>query len=183
QSAGVAPGKAAVLTAAGVAVNLLGNIAAGALLQRGVGRAALIAIASLAMAAGAWIAFGSALPFAGRYAGVLLFSAVGGLVPGALFATAPRLAPHPGAVSTTTGLMQQGSSLGQFVTPPLVAAVASDAGGWQHTWWVTGALALANVVVAVFLARAVAVADRRAPPAAGSADSAVAAGAARPRSS
>lgn len=160
QDAGIAPRLAAALTAAGVAVNLLGNVAAGALLARGASRAALVGGASAAMAACAWVAFGSGLAFPARYAGVLVFSAVGGLVPGALFATAPRLAPHAGAVSTTTGLMQQGSSLGQFLTPPLVAAVASASGGWQRTWWVTGALALANVAVAVLLARAVARADR-----------------------
>lgn len=159
QDAGIAPQLAGVLTAAGVAVNLSGNVAAGALLQRGASRTALIAAASLTMALGAWLAFGSGLHFAWRYAGVLAFSAVGGLVPGALFASAPRLAPHPGAVSTTTGLMQQGSSLGQFLTPPLVAAVVGASGGWQNTWWVTGVLALANVAIAVLLGRAVARAD------------------------
>ena len=60
-----------------------------------------------AMAAGAMLAFApwtaetSAGVAAIRYAGVLMFSAVGGLVPGTLFSLAVRLAPDDATVSTT----------------------------------------------------------------------------------
>ena len=84
---------------------------------------------------------------------MLLFSAVGGLIPGTLFATTAAYAPHRRAVGTTTGLMQQGSTLGQFLTPPLIAAVAAYSGGWQHTGWVTGALALGVLLLAGAIAR------------------------------
>ncbi|HEY5632803.1 MAG TPA: MFS transporter [Burkholderiaceae bacterium] len=153
QQAGVTATLAGTLTALGVAVNLGGNIVAGVLLQRGATRNALLAGASLAMAAFALLAFDERLGFAARYASVLAFSAFGGLIPGTLFATAPRFAPYPGAVSSTTGLMQQGAALGQFVSPPLVAWVASTSGGWQHTGLVTGAFALANVAVAAMIGR------------------------------
>jgi hypothetical protein len=82
----------------------------------------LIAVTSLVMACGAAAAFAEGLPFGLRYAAVLMFSCVGGLIPGTLFATAPRFAPHAGAVST--GLMQQGSTISQFIAA-LIAAVAS----------------------------------------------------------
>jgi MFS transporter, CP family, cyanate transporter len=88
-----------------------------------------------------------------RYLGVLLFSAVGGLVPGTLFALAVRVAPDDGAVSTTVGWMQQWSAFGQFVGPPLVAWAAARAGGWHVTWWVTGACALAGMCIASAMSR------------------------------
>jgi CP family cyanate transporter-like MFS transporter len=151
--AGVPLALAGTLTAGGVAINLVGNLSSGLLLQRGVPRAALLAGASLAMIGGAWLCFGTDAPFAIRYAGVLLFSAVGGLIPGTLFASTPAYAPHPRAVGTTTGLMQQGSTLGQFLSPPLIAAVHGASGGWHHTWLATGGLALGALGVAWAMAR------------------------------
>jgi len=153
EAGGIAPAAAASLSALGVAVNAVGNVAAGGLVARGASRARVLSVASATMALAAWVAFGSHAPFAWRYVAVLAFSCVGGLVPGTLFTTAPRFAPHAGAISTTTGLMQQGSNLGQFVTPPLVATVVGAAGQWQHTWWVTSALACANVGVALAIGR------------------------------
>jgi hypothetical protein len=40
-------------------------------------------------------------------------------------------------VATTVGWVQQLSALGQFVGPPVVAALAAQAGGWQLTPLVT----------------------------------------------
>lgn len=151
--AGVPLAVAGALTAAGVAINVTGNLASGVLMQRGVPAWVLIAAASTAMAVGAWLCFGSGAPFALRYAGVLLFSALGGLIPGALFATTAAYAPHPRAIGTTTGLMQQGSTLGQFLAPPAIAAVATAAGGWHLTAWVTGLMAVGTAAVAVAMGR------------------------------
>ncbi len=153
QQAGVAATLAGSLTAFGVAVNLGGNIVAGLLLHRGFTRRALVAGASLAMAVFVVLAFDPRVPFAARYVAIVAFSAFGGLIPGTLFATAPRFAPYPGAVSSATGLMMQGSGFGQFVSPPLVAWVASTAGGWHLTGWVVGVFALANVLVAMMIGR------------------------------
>ncbi len=145
---GIGASLAGLLSAFGVAINVVGNLASGVLLGAGVRRHWLIAITSLVMAAGATAAFAESLPFGLRYAAVLMFSAVGGLIPGTLFATAPRFAPHAGAVSTTTGLMQQGSTIGQFVSPPLIAAVASGTGGWSQAGWVIALFAGANLAAA-----------------------------------
>jgi MFS family permease len=144
---------AGTLTAAGVAINVVGNLASGALLQRGVPRPVPIAVASVAMIAGAWLCFGTDAPFWVRYVGVLTFSAFGGLIPGTLFATTASYAPSPRAVGTTTGLMQQGSTLGQFLSPPLIAAVHAASGGWHNTGWATGLLALGVLAAAWAIAR------------------------------
>ncbi len=150
---GVSAAAAGSLSAIGVAVNIVGNLASGILIGRGVPRHWLIGLTSLVMAGGAAAALDEALPFSLRFAAVLGFSLVGGLIPGTLFATAPRFAPHIGAISTTTGLMQQGSTIGQFVSPPLVAAVASGAGGWTQAGQVVALLAVANVAVAMVIGR------------------------------
>ena len=59
-----------------------------------------------------------------------------------------HLAPGQDAVSSTVGWMQQWSSLGQFLGPPLVAWVATQLGGWHATGWITGACSLAGVGLA-----------------------------------
>lgn len=153
--AGVAGGTSAVLTALAAAVNILGNVASGRLLHRGVAAQRLLYIGFVVMALGAFLAFatypfahGVGLPPAVRFVAILLFSAVGGMIPGTLFSLAVRLAPSEHTVSTTVGWMQQWSALGQFASPPLVAWVASGAGGWQWTWVVTGILAIAGVLLA-----------------------------------
>ena len=135
--AGIASGSVAVLTAVAAAVNMVGNIAAGRLLGRGITPPALLATGFVAMAAGATLAFGATGHPLLQYAGVLGFSMVGGLIPGTLFSLAIRLAPGADTVSTTVGWMQQWSALGQFAGPPLVAWVAVQAGGWQWTGWVS----------------------------------------------
>lgn len=153
--AGWATASAALATALAAAVNMVGNIASGRLLQRGVGAPPLLYCGFMAMALGAWLAFsapgdGGALL---RYAGVLLFSAVGGLVPGTLFSLGVRLAPDEGTVSSTVGWMQQLSAFGQFAGPPLAAWAAARWGGWHVMGWVTGTFAVAGLVVAAAISR------------------------------
>ncbi|MEY2683982.1 MAG: hypothetical protein RJA09_1126 [Pseudomonadota bacterium] len=136
------------LSALAAAVNMVGNIGAGVLAARGVWPARVLVIAYAAMAVAAYLAFaGWEAPWA-RYLAVLLFSAVGGLVPGTLFGLAVKLAPTPTTVSTTVGWMQQLSALGQFVGPPMVGWVAATMGGWTHTWVFNAACCLGGLVLA-----------------------------------
>lgn len=158
--AGLAPAIGGLLTAVAVVANVAGNLAAGLLLQKGCTRQSLVASAGIAMAVCAWLAFGAPLPFELRYAAVVVLSAVGGLIPGTLFATAPFYAPAPTAVSTTVGLMQQGSAWGQILLPPLMAVFAEHAGGWSSIWMATGGAACGTVLLAVAIGRH----DRRARP-------------------
>lgn len=138
-AAGVSGALLGVLTALAAAVNIGGNMASGRLLQRGWTPRATLWLGFGAMALGSTLAFvpvTEGWPWL-RFAGVLLFSGVGGLVPGTLFSLAVRLAPGEQQVATTVGWMQQLSALGQFMGPPAVAALASRAGGWQLTPLVT----------------------------------------------
>jgi len=141
------------LTALAAGVNLLGNVAAGRLLARGVPPGWVLQVAYATMALGAVVAFVGMGPPWLQYLAVLVFSAVGGLIPGTLFGVAVRLAPDNDTVSTTVGWMQQLSSLGQFLGPPLVASLALKVGGWQWTWLVTGGCSVLGIWVARRLQR------------------------------
>lgn len=89
RAAGIAAQTGASLTALAVLVNMIGNVAAGLLMQRGLQRSTLIIAAGATMAVCAYLAFGSGLAFGWRYAAIVTLSACGGLIPGALFATVP----------------------------------------------------------------------------------------------
>lgn len=154
--AGFAAGATAVLTALVAAVNMIGNIASGRLLGRGVSPQRLLYTGFFVMGLGTLAAFatfplapgGEGLPPVIRFAAVLLFSMVGGMIPGTLFSLAVRLAPSERTISTTVGWMQQWSAIGQFAGPPLVAWIASAAGGWHWTWGVTGTCSVLGMVLA-----------------------------------
>jgi MFS family permease len=147
---GVAAATAGALTALVSAVNMVGNVAAGRLLQRGVPPLRLMGAGFACMGVSTWVAFSAttAQEPVLRYLAVLAFSSVGGLLPGTLFSLAVRVAPGERTVSTTVGWVQQCSSTGQFLGPPLVAWVAAQAGGWHLTWMATGAASLLGLVLA-----------------------------------
>ena len=148
--AGVEASAAGALTALVCAMNISGNVGAGRLLHRGVDAKWLLYGGFGSMGLTAFLAFSALLGDAPvmRYLAVLLFSALGGMVPGTLFSLAVRLAPNAHTVSTTMGWMQQCSATGQFLGPPLVAWAAAQAGGWHMTWVVTGTASLLGLWLA-----------------------------------
>ena len=151
--AGLGASQAGALTALASWINVVGNIAAGRLLQQGWCARYLLWIGYSSMGLGAVLVFGTwtqELPML-RYLAVLGFSAVGGLIPGVLFSLAVRVAPSERTVSSTVGWMQQCSSAGQFFGPPLIAWIAGNVGGWHWTWALTGSAAC----IGLWLARRV----------------------------
>jgi MFS transporter, CP family, cyanate transporter len=174
--AGVPAAWVGLLTALAAAVNIVGNLGAGRLLQGHRSPVLLLAAGYLAMAACSFAIFWGMAPagalgaaqgpaglaesaafpslqFVGRYGAVILFSALGGLIPGTLFPLSARVAPSERTVSTTVGWMQQGSALGQFTVPPLLAWVATQAGGWQWSWVVMWVACTAGLGAAYALSR------------------------------
>lgn len=152
--AGIAGTAAGMLSAVAAAVNMGGNIGAGRWIARGGRPRTVMSVGYVAMGLGAVVAFAvPGLPML-QYLAVLLFSGVGGLVPGTLFGVAMRLAPGDDTISTTVGWMQQFSALGQFVGPPFVAWVATLVGGWQLTWTVACACSLLGLWFAARIERA-----------------------------
>lgn len=158
--AGFAPGLAGAATGFAAAMNIVGNVASGRLLQRGAAPQRLLYAGFVAMAAGGAVAFSPWVDGLGagpaallRYTAVLVFSSVGGLIPGTLFSLAVRLAPGERTISTTVGWMQQWSAAGQLAGPPLVAWVAVRSGGWHWSWLVTAAFAVAGLGLSFLLGR------------------------------
>lgn len=147
--AGLGAALAGTLTAVVALANMVGNVASGRLSQAGWNATRALRLGFGCMALCSVLAYvqwhGQPLaPLWLRFGAVVLFSAAGGLIPGTLFSMAVRLAPDESTVSTTVGFMQQWTSAGQFAGPPLAAAVAMLAGGWQWTWVVTGAMCVAG---------------------------------------
>ena len=138
-SAGLSGAVLGVLTAVAAGANAVGNVVSGRLLQAGHAPHRLLWAGFAGMAVGSSLSFLSlteSMPVL-RYAAMLVFFGMGGLVPATLFALAVRLAPGERQVAGTVGWVIQWSAVGQFFGPPAVAWVAAQAGGWQQTPWVT----------------------------------------------
>lgn len=148
EQAGFSKASTGALTAFVCGVNVIGNISAGKLLQRRYSPGHLLYVGFAVMAFTAFTAFHpitNDFPLI-RYMSVVMFSAIGGLVPGSLFALVVRAAPNDRTVSTSVGWMQQCSSSGQFFAPSAIALLASVAGGWHYTWIVTGAASVLGLL-------------------------------------
>lgn len=143
---------AGALTAFVMAVNISGNLLAGALLRRGVRHGTLIAAASLLMALCAVMIF-TPLPDGVRYAGCALLSAVGGMLPAAVLAAAPHIAPSPGHIGTMNGMIVQGSNVGLLMGPPLLASLVAVTGRWEAGMGLFLATALAATALGLRLNR------------------------------
>ncbi|NVD38125.1 MFS transporter [Ensifer sp. HO-A22] len=143
-------GTAGLLSAFITLANVIGNLAAGTMLSRGVGRGGLVIVAATLMgASGLWIFLsqsGDTLTFAL----CVLFSAIGGLIPATLISTVPMLSPRPALAPMAMGLLMQGSNLGQLIGPVAVGA-AIEAYGWTSGAAFIGAGALCCILLATIL--------------------------------
>ena len=147
---GVSSETGSLLTAAAVAANIIGNLACGPLLARGVSRAQILlaAFAGMALCGFGILGAGVAGPFV--YAACVAFSAVGGLIPVALLDGAARHAPRPELVGATVGFDMQGNNIGLVAGPALAGAVAA-AHGWPAVALLIAALAVAAGALALVL--------------------------------
>ena len=114
---GISLANAGILSALALAASTVGHLASGVSLRLGVPIWVNLAVpfGFFALADVLIFAGGLPAPLVAAVAGLAL--CVGGLAPGALYATAPRIAPNPEALAPTIGLVQQASNLGQFAGP------------------------------------------------------------------
>ncbi|NYT64388.1 MFS transporter [Alcaligenaceae bacterium] len=148
EAAGISGTQAGLFTAMAAGANLIGNLAAGRALHRGWRAQHLLYVAFAVMAVCAVFAFGLGLNAIGQLVAVVIFSAIGGLIPAVLFILAVQFSPSQKTTPSTIGLVQQCNSIGQFVGPPVVALVATAVGGWHWTWVVTACCAVLGIVLA-----------------------------------
>jgi len=138
---------AAGWVAAVVLSNALGNAASGIALRHGVPARTSMVLACLVMGLATCVIY---LDLATVYvlAAAFAFSAIGGLIPGSLFALAPAQISRVEHLPSVSGLMVQGSSIGQFLMPPAVAALVA----YFDNWAVAGPAGLLAMAVAAVLA-------------------------------
>ncbi|MDP1748137.1 MAG: MFS transporter [Reyranella sp.] len=133
---GFATSTAAIVTAVVTIVNVGGNLGAGWLMHHGLPRVAVIVGAAVSMAFCAAGIFVDGVPDLLRLLLAGVYSAVIGVVPGALFTALPVHAPRPELVGASTGLLMQGSNIGALVGPPITGALVAAA-GWPSAAWLT----------------------------------------------
>jgi DHA1 family inner membrane transport protein len=150
---GVSSVTAGILSAIVIAANIIGNLAAGILLGRGLAaRWSLIAIASIVMGLSGLAIFLAPLPSSVIFLLCIIFSSIGGLLPATAITAAPLLVSAPRLAPMALGLVMQGSNLGQVVGPVTVGA-AVDWAGWPAAAWPVAAAAVLALLTA-FLMRA-----------------------------
>ena len=143
---------ASFLTAIMVGMNIIGNLAGGHLLKYGVKRWALIALTSFIMGCCSFAIYSDST-FYINYAGCLLFSLIGGLIPAAVIGGAPVYAPSDKLISTTTGMLIQGGQSGQVFGPTILALIVSTTGTWSSGFFFLGSVAGLGVVASLGLAK------------------------------
>lgn len=142
---------AGLLTALVAGSNVIGNLAAGKLLHQGVRVQRLLVIGFVMMITSAFIAFGTGQGVAVQFFAVVIFSIMGGLIPATVFVLAITFAPSAQTTASTVGWVQQCSSMGQFLGPPVVAWVVSISGGWQWAWMGSSGFALLGILMTFFI--------------------------------
>ncbi len=142
---------AALLSAIVVVSNVVGNVASGWFLRHGVGRRVLLAGAMVLMAAAGFLVFRESSSLVTRFVAALIFAAVGGLLPGGMFASAPEYISKPAQLSIVVGLMLQGSGVGQVLGPLGLTGVVESAGSWSAGPVFTLGAALVGLICIAFL--------------------------------
>lgn len=150
---GVGVNAAALLTAFAVAVNIIGNVGGGWLRKHDVPLRLLLIAGSAVMGVSALGIYSETLAGGARFALCVVFSLVGGIIPGSVLGAAPLVAPSRTQVAATTGLLVQGSQIGSLAGPPALAAVVAAGGGWHAAPWLITVAALCGVILAIVVAR------------------------------
>jgi len=88
-----------------------------------------------------------------RYLACLALSLCGGLISASVISSSEALARTARQISTLQGLFIQCAHLGQFVGPPLIAALVARSGLWRDALWVTGSAAIAGIFLGMAIYR------------------------------
>ena len=143
---------AGLLSAFATISNILGNLAAGYLLSNGIRRASLLAGTGLVMGVTGLGIFLPVLPNTTAFVLCVVFSAVGGLIPATLLASAPLAAPTASLTPVVLGLIVQGNNLGQIVGPIAIGS-AIERFGWESASILVACATLFTAGVAMRLRR------------------------------
>ena len=143
-------GTAGLLSGFILAVSVAGHIASGYLLRARFRIWVCVAIALLTFSALSACIYSEALPAPVAVILAAISLGVGGLAPGALYASAPHISPTVDNIPTTIGLLQQASNMGQFAGPMMVGALAANF-GWPSAAFAVVPIAIAGSLACLFL--------------------------------
>jgi predicted MFS family arabinose efflux permease len=147
---GLSIAAAGTVSAIAVAANAVGNMSAGALLRLGVPVWSILAGAFAFVGLAALGIFSAAAPVA--LVAVLAAASLGltGLIPGSIYAAAPRLAPTSAILAIGLGLINQMSNLGNLAGPAATAFTVQTI-GWSGAPLLFGAVAVTGMTLALLL--------------------------------
>ena len=128
---GLSVAGAAYLGMLVVLFNLFGNVFSGWLIRRGVPPWKLIFVAFVVMGLSALVIYSSFISAWFKVLVGLLFSAIGGLIPGTAFVLAAKFAVKPSHMALIAGMMFQGAGIGQTLGPIGVSALIGYLGAWD----------------------------------------------------
>jgi len=150
-STGASVGTASSLSALIAIVNGGGNIIAG-VAARHYSRFTVMVTGFVLVAIGgtAFYVNGLSLPVRILACAIGVFAA--GMIPATLMGSIVQLSPAPQLIGTTQGLLQQLSSVGQLISPPLIALVGAERGGLPGAGVVIG-LAIVGLSASAALRR------------------------------
>ena len=139
---GFSTSMAALVTALVVFSNVAGNVAAGWLLHHGAQRLHLLTGGSIVMGCSAAGLFLDLLPDGTRILMAFVYSSIGGVIPGSIFASLPRFSPRPATIGVATGVVVQMTNIGSLLGPPMTGLLVGI-GGWPASlWWIGTAFTL-----------------------------------------
>jgi MFS family permease len=146
---GLPASEAGQFVAIATSLGIVGSLATGWMMRRGAPPGRLILAGTAASTALAVLGLFALVPMHAAVVCFALSFTVGGLVPAAVFATVPLVAPDPRAIGPINGLVAQTGSLGSLAGPPLLALWVENF-GWSTA--ATPLIAIAAVGMACALA-------------------------------
>ena len=147
---GLSIAAAGTVSAIAVAANAVGNMSAGALLRLGVPVWSIMATAFASVGLAAIGIFSDAAPVA--LVTVLAAASLGltGLIPGSIYAAAPRIAPTSAMLAIALGLINQVTNIGNLSGPAAMAFTVQWL-GWSGAPLLFAAVAVTGVTIALLL--------------------------------
>lgn len=144
-------GTISLWTALIIFSNAVGNIAGGWLIGRGIRRDYLLMITALLTGILALLVYSNFTPVFVRIMAAILFSMLGGIIPGVAWATVPVVASSAASVGLLVAVLLQGMGVGQLFGPIVLPAVVESSGG---NWMAGGYMMLVVSVLGAWFAYA-----------------------------
>lgn len=146
--AGLPLAETARLTALAALPGLIGRIAPGWLLDRGVTPRSIFVAATALGCITLIVSLLAPIPLWAAIVGFALFQIFVGALPGLLSAMLPHVAPSREELGTTTGMSLQAANIGNLIGPPLALAVYAAAGAVPAVLMLIAGLVVSLLLIA-----------------------------------